>query len=67
MRLISTEKQKDSFAKFLYDIAKIIFAIVVIGPFAKPESFNIFALVTGSLIAVVLFIIAQLIEKKELK
>ena len=37
MRIIRTEKQKDNFAKYLYDISKISFAVAVIGPIAKPE------------------------------
>jgi len=36
MRIIRTEKQKDNFAKYLYDISKIIIAVMVIGPIAKP-------------------------------
>jgi len=48
MRIIRTEKQKDNFAKYLYDISKIIIAVMVIGPIAKPESFNIIIFATGT-------------------
>jgi len=47
MPLIKTEKQKDNLAKFSYDIAKIILAITVVGPIAKPETFHFWLLLGG--------------------
>ena len=52
MLLIRTEKQKDSLAKFSYDIAKIIFAITVVSPIARPETFH-FLLFIGGLVVTV--------------
>jgi len=44
---IKTEKQKDNLAKFSYDIAKIILAITVISPIAKPETFHLSLFIGG--------------------
>lgn len=65
MRFIKTEKQKDNFSKFSYDTAKIILAVTVIGPIAKPETFN-FALFAGGFIVTILFFaLGCLLDTKE--
>ena len=56
MPLIKTEKQKDNLAKFSYDMAKIIIAITVVGPIAKPESFHV-ALFAGGFVVTILFFV----------
>lgn len=63
MPYFKTEKQKESFAKFLYDIAKIIFAIIVISPIAKPDEFNLFISLVGLLVAIMFFFVSQNLEK----
>jgi len=60
MKLVSNEKQKDNLANVLYDVAKIIIAIMVIGPIAKPESFNRIAFITGVLVSIAFIIIGQI-------
>jgi len=67
MRIIRTEKQKDNFAKYLYDISKIIIAVMVIGPIAKPESFNIIIFATGTGVSLIFFLIAQTLDNKAIK
>jgi len=67
MRLIKTEKQKDNLAKFSYDTAKIIMAITVISPIAKPESFHIFLFVGGFLVTILFFILGCLLDTKEVE
>ncbi|MBI4645756.1 MAG: hypothetical protein HY738_03925 [Bacteroidia bacterium] len=67
MRIIKTEKQKDNLTKYLYDISKIIIAVMVIGPIAKPESFNIFAFVIGVVVSIIFFLLGQTLDKKEIK
>jgi len=52
---IKTEKQKDNLAKFSYDIAKIILAITVISPIAKPETFHL-SLFIGGFMVTMLFL-----------
>lgn len=47
MPLIRTEKQKDNLAKFLYDIAKIVVAIAVIGPAVSLSVFSYAAMLGG--------------------
>jgi hypothetical protein len=54
MRIIQTDKQKDNLAKFFWDMAKVAFTLLVIGPFAKPESISLLGLVVGTGIGVVL-------------
>lgn len=67
MRLVKTEKQKDNLVKFSYDVAKIILAITVVGPLAKPESFHLSLLVEGSIVTVVFFMLGYLLDAKEAK
>jgi len=61
------EKQKDNVAKFLYDLVKIIFAITVIGPIAKPEEFNTLKFILCVMVCVILFVFAYYLDKKQLK
>ncbi|MFH1321311.1 MAG: DUF6722 family protein [Bacteroidota bacterium] len=67
MSIIKTSKQKDNFAKFIYDLAKIIFAIAVISPVVKPESFSILTLITGTIVTLILFITAYSLDGMEVK
>ena len=65
MIFIRTEKQKDSLAKFSYDTAKIILAITVISPIAKPEIFH-FSLFGGEfIVAILFFVLGSLLDSKE--
>lgn len=54
MRIIGTEKQKDNLAKFFWDMVKVAFTLLVIGPFATPESFSLAGLLVGIIIGFVL-------------
>jgi hypothetical protein len=67
MRLINTEKQKDNLAKFSYDVAKIILAITVISPIAKPETFHFSLFLGGFVVTVLFFIFAYMLDAKEVK
>jgi hypothetical protein len=40
MKIIRTEKQRENLAKYFWDMSKVAFAVLVAGPFAKPESFS---------------------------
>ncbi len=57
MTLIRTEKQKDNTAKFLYDIAKINFAALVIAQVANPSGLQFWILVMGILATIIPFIV----------
>lgn len=67
IKLIKTKEQKDNNAKFCYDIAKIIFALVVIGQIAKPEEFYLAKLIVGFIITIIFFIFGNLIDRKKIK
>ena len=67
MPLIKTEKQKDNLAKFSYDIAKIILAITVISPIAKPETFHFSLFIGGFVVTMLFFMFAYTLDAKEVK
>ena len=67
MPLIKTEKQKDNLAKFSYDIAKIILAITVISPIAKPETFHFTLFIGGFVVTMLFFVFGYMLDAKEVK
>lgn len=64
---IITEKQKDNVAKFLYDVAKIIIATLVLTPFTHIEPMKIWTLIAGICATTIFFLIAFNLDKKEIK
>ncbi len=67
MNFIKTEKQKDNIAKFSYDTARIILAITVISPIAKPETFHFVLFVGGFIVTILFFVLGCLLDTKEVK
>lgn len=67
MSLIKTEKQKDNVAKFSYDTAKIILAITVISPIAKPETFHFSLFIGGFVVTLLFFMLGYTLDAKELR
>jgi len=67
MPLIKTEKQKDNLSKFSYDIAKIILAITVISPIAKPETFHFSLFIGGFVVTVLFFVFGYILDAKEVR
>ena len=67
MRIIRAEKQKDNLAKFFCDMAKVAFTLLVLGPFAKPESLNVFGLIAGTTIGVALGLWGYLLDGMEVR
>lgn len=65
--LIRTEKQKDNLAKFLYDVAKIVLASVVIAPIVNLQVFSPAAAIGGLVVAGVIFFIAYSLDGKEVR
>lgn len=65
MKVIRTEKQKDNLAKFFWDMAKVAFTLLVIGPFAKPESLSSAGLLTGIAIGFVLVFVGHFLDGRE--
>jgi len=67
MPFMKTEKQKDNLAKFSYDIAKIILAITVISPIAKPETFHFTLFIGGFVVTMLFFVFGYMLDAKEVK
>jgi hypothetical protein len=67
MRIIRAEKQKDNLAKFFWDMAKVAFTLLVLGPFAKPESVTSFGLIAGTAIGVALGLLGYLLDGMEVR
>jgi hypothetical protein len=67
MRIIRSDKQKDNPAKFFWDMAKVAFTLLVLGPFAKPESLNLLGLFAGIAIGVALGLWGYLLDGMEVR
>ena len=67
MKIIKSEKQQDNLVKLIYDIGKIILAIIVISPVAKPGSFNTSFFVTGLICSILFFLFAYSLDGKEVR
>jgi len=67
MRILRSEKQKDNLAKFFWDMAKVAFALLVIGPFAKPESISALGLFLGTGIGIVLALCGYILDGMEVQ
>jgi len=65
MKIIRTEKQKDNLAKFFWDMSKVAFTLLVIGPFATPESFTSGGFFIGIVIGFVLALSGYLLDGME--
>ncbi|MBW8050541.1 MAG: hypothetical protein FVQ77_09420 [Cytophagales bacterium] len=65
IKLIKTKEQKDNNAKFCYDIAKINFALFIIGPITKPEEFNFLIVIWGFVVTIIFYIFGNLIDRKK--
>jgi hypothetical protein len=67
VKIIRTEKQKDNLAKFFWDMAKVAFTLLVVGPFAKPESISAFGFLIGSGIGVDLGLWGYILDGMEVQ
>lgn len=65
MKIIRTEKQKHNLAKFLWDMSKVAFTLLVIGPFARPETFTSGALFSGTMIGFALAALGYFLDGME--
>jgi len=65
VRIIRAEKQKDNLAKFFWDMAKVAFTLLVIGPFAKPESLGSAGPLVGIAIGLILAFMGHLLDGRE--
>jgi len=65
MAIIRTEKQKDNLSKFSYDMAKIILAILVIGPIARPEVFELQLFIAAVVVIILLILFGFRLDARE--
>ncbi|MBI5186441.1 MAG: hypothetical protein HZA01_12050 [Nitrospinae bacterium] len=65
--VIRTNKQKDNFAKFLYDIAKIDFAAFIIAQVTNPSAIKEWVLVVGIFATILPLIAAIILDGKEIE
>ena len=67
MNVIKNELQKQNLSKFLYDVAKIIFATVVIVQIMKPHEFKTWVFISGLIVTIIFFLWAYILDGKEIK
>jgi len=58
-------KQRENLAKYCYDISKIIFAILVIGPLTRPGEIGSWVLISGFTAASILLLLGLLFDKEK--
>jgi len=59
----SNVKKRENLAKAIYDLGKLVFAALALGPLVSAETFSIPIVVVGLIITVVLFIWAYFIDQ----
>lgn len=67
MRIIRTDKQKDNLAKAFWDMGKVIFTVLVIGPFAKPGAVSLGSAVSGVLVAMFSWLLSYVLDGMEVQ
>jgi hypothetical protein len=45
---LSIVKKRENLAKAIYDLAKLVFAALVLGPIVTPEAFSVPSLIAGA-------------------
>jgi hypothetical protein len=56
-------KRRENLAKAIYDLGKLVFAVLALGPLVSAEAFSIPIVVVGLIITVALFTSAYLIDQ----
>lgn len=67
MKLIRTRSQKDSIAKFFWDMAKIDFGALLIGPLARGEEFHLRSIALGIVVGLLLCLGGYLFDGMEVE
>ena len=67
MRIIRNDKQKDNLAKVFWDMGKVLFAVMVIGPFAKASAVSRRAILIGLLVGVFSLGLGYLLDGMEVQ
>ena len=61
------EKQKDNLAKFAYDLGKIVLAITVVTPMARPDELYLWSTILGVLAGVSVVYFGYLLDSVEVE
>ena len=56
-------KRRENLAKGIYDLGKLVFAALVLGPIVTPEAFSIAIFSAGIIFTVVIFVSAYVIDR----
>ena len=56
-------KKRENLAKAIYDIGKLVFAVLVLGPIVTPEAFSVAIFSAGIIFTVVTFVSAYVIDR----
>ena len=67
MRIIRNDKQKDNLAKVFWDMRKVLFAVMVISPFAKTSEVSLRAILIGLLVGVFSLGLGYLLDGMEVQ
>ena len=58
-------KRRENLAKAIYDIGKLGFAVLVLGPIVNPQVFGVAIVIGGSIFTILMFVLAYFIDKGE--
>jgi len=67
LRIIRNDKQKDNLAKVFWDMGKVLFAVMVISPFAKASAVSFRAILIGLLVGVFSLGLGYLLDGMEVQ
>jgi len=65
MKIIRTDKQKDNMAKFFWDMSKVAFTLLVIGPFATAERYSLPGLLAGIGVGFIVAFVGHFLDGRE--
>lgn len=55
-------KRRENLAKAIYDLGKLVFAVLVLGPIVTPEAFSLPRIIAGVIVTLLLFASAYFID-----
>jgi len=67
VQVIQTEKQKDNLSKYCWDLSKIIIAVLVITPLARPEAAQALGMSIGIAVGVAFAAAGYVLDGMEVK
>ena len=65
MKILRSEKQKDSLAKFFWDMSKVAFTLLVVSRLATAEGITLPGLVAGIAIGFLLGLLGHFLDGRE--